>query len=76
MMNNHLGKIDISPTWRINFCSNLWGWKEDLSEYHSENFQTLRIRNFGDTSEAISVISAEEIEKLGLPVPGACLHYF
>ena len=28
---NHLGKLGISPIWRIQFFSNLWGWKEDLS---------------------------------------------
>ena len=74
--NSHLGNIWISPTWRIHFWSNLWGWKEDLSGYHSENFQTIRILNLEDTAEAISVISAEEIGKLGLPVLGSSLHCF
>ena len=73
---SHLGKLSINPTWRIHLCSNLWGWKEDLLGYHSEKFQTLRIRNFGDTTKSISVIFAEEIGKLGLPVPRASLHCF
>ena len=47
---DHLGKIRISLTWRFHFCSNLWGWKEDLSGYHIENFHTLMIQNFRDTS--------------------------
>ena len=74
--NSHLGKLSISPTWRIHFCSNLWGWKEDISGYLSDKFQTVRIRNFGDTAESISDISAEKIRKLGLTVPGASCHYF
>src|SRR5713101_3413372 len=34
--NSHLGTLNISPTWRIHFCSNLWGWKEYISGYFSE----------------------------------------
>ena len=74
--NSHLGKIRISPTWRIHLCSNLWGWKEDISGYLNEKFQTVRIRNFGDKAESISDISAKEIGKLGLTVPGASHHCF
>ena len=74
--NSHLGKMNISPTWRIHICSNLWGWKEDISSYLNAKFHTLRSQKFGDTTEAISVIFVEEIGKLGLLVPGASLHYF
>ena len=35
-----------------------------------------RIRNFRDTAETVSDIYAEEIGKLGLPIPGASLHCF
>ena len=37
--------------------------------YLSEKFQTHRIRNFIDIIETVTGISAEEIGKLGLPVP-------
>ena len=40
------------------------------------NFQTHRTSNFGDSIETVSVISTEEIGKLGLPIPGASLHCF
>ena len=66
MLNSHLRKLSIRPTWRIHFCSNLWGWKEDLLGYRSEKFQTVMIQNFGDTAESFSDISAKEIGKLGL----------
>ena len=66
----------ISPTWRIHFCSNLWGWKDDISSYLKEKFQNVRSRNFGDTAESISGISADKIGKLGLPVLGDSLHCF
>ena len=59
--NSHLGKLGLSPTWRIQFCSNLWGWKEDISSYLNAKFQTVRSRNFGDTAESISDNSTEEI---------------
>ena len=39
-------------------------------------FQKRRSSTFGDTAETVSGISAEEIGKLGLPVPGASLHCF
>ena len=39
-------------------------------------FQTQRSSNFGDIIETVTSISAEEIGKIGLPVPGASLHYF
>ena len=74
--NNYLGKIWISPTCRFHFFSNMWGWKEQLSGYHTKKFHTLRIWNFRDTVESISVISVEEIGKLGLHVLGSSLHYF
>ena len=80
MMNNpkisHLGKLLISPTWWIQFFSNMWGWKEDISCYLSAKFQTVRSRNFGDTTESISDISVEEIGKLGLSVLGVSHHCF
>ena len=60
--NTHLGKLNISPTWRIHFYSNLWGWKEYLLVYHSEKFQTLRIRNIRDTVESISIIFEKKLE--------------
>ena len=39
--------------------------------YLSEIFQTQKISNFGDITETVAGISAEEIGKLGLPVPGS-----
>ena len=39
-------------------------------------FQTERRNNCGDIVETVSGISAEEIGKLGLPVPGASLTIF
>ena len=47
-----------------------------MREYLSAKFQTQRSSNFGDITETVIEISAEEIEKLGLPVPGASLHCF
>ena len=44
--------------------------------YLSEKFKTYRSSNFGDIIETVTGISAEEIGKLGLPVPGASLPYF
>ena len=41
-------------------------WKMSNTEEH----------NLGDIIETVTCISAEEIEKLGLPVPGAFLHCF
>ena len=57
--NNHIGEYSISTTWRIQFYSNLWGWKEDISCYFSANLQTVRSPKFGDTIEAILNNSAE-----------------
>ena len=39
-------------------------------------FETKRSSNLGDIIETVIGISAEEIGNLGLPVPGASLHYF
>ena len=44
--------------------------------YLSAKFQTQRSSNFGDITETVTGISAEEIGKLGLPVTGASLHCF
>ena len=44
--------------------------------YLNAKFQTQRSSNFGDTAETVTGISAEEFGKLGLPVPGASLHFF
>ena len=44
--------------------------------YLIAKFQTHRSSNFGDITETVTGISAEEIGKLGLPVPEASLHYF
>ena len=44
--------------------------------YLSEKFQTQRISNLGNITETVTGISVEEIGKLGLPIPGASLHYF
>jgi len=41
-----------------------------MGGYLSEKFQTHRISNFGDIAETVTGISAEEIRKLGLPIPG------
>ena len=42
--------------------------------YISEKIQTHRSSNFGDITETVIGISAEEIGKLGLPVPGDSFH--
>ena len=44
--------------------------------YLSEKFQTQKSINFKDITETVTGISAEEIGKLGLPVPGASLYCF
>ena len=44
--------------------------------YLNAKFQTQMSINFGDITEIVTGISAEEIGKLGLPVSGASLHYF
>ena len=44
--------------------------------YLSEKVQTQGISNLGDITETVTGISAEEIGKLGLHVPGASLHCF
>ena len=44
--------------------------------YLRDKFHTQRSSNFGDITEIVTGISAEEIGKLGLPVPGASLHCF
>ena len=67
----HLGKMIINPSWW-----NLWCWIRDMWGYPSTKFQTQRSSNFGDITETVTDISAEEIGKLGLLVPGASLHYF
>ena len=72
----HLGKRIINPNWWYQFWWNLWCWIRDMLGYLSEKFQIQRISNFGDITETVTGISVEEIGKLGLPVPGASLHYF
>ena len=47
----------------------MWG-------YLSEKIQTYMSSNFRDIIEIGTGISAEEIGKLGLPVPGASLHCY
>ena len=47
-----------------------------MQGYLSTKFQTQRSSNFGDITEIVTGISAEEIGKLGLPVLGASLHCF
>ena len=42
----------------------------------SAKLQTQRSGNFRDITETVTCIFAEEIGKLGLPVPGASLHCF
>ena len=44
-----------------------------LPQYKISNIE---VRNFRDITETVTGISAEEIGKLRLPVPGASLHYF
>ena len=39
-------------------------------------FQTHKNSNFGYIIETVTGICAEEIGNLGIPVPGASLHYF
>ena len=65
----HLGKRIINPKWWNQFWWKLWCWIWDMRGYLSEKFQTYRISNFGYIIEIVTGISAEEIRKLGLPVP-------
>ena len=44
--------------------------------YRSDKFQTHRSSKFGDITETVTDILAEEIGKLGLPVLRASLHCF
>ena len=74
--NSHLWKLDISPTWRIQFFSKIWGWKEYIPGYLSEKFHIMRSRNFRDTIEEISDNYVEEIGKTRVPVLRASHHYF
>ena len=67
----HLGKMIINPNWW-----NLWCWIRDMWGYLSAKLQTQRSSNFGDITETVTIISAEEIGKLGLPVPKASHHCF
>ena len=73
---SHLGKRIRNPKWWNQFWWNLWFWIRDMLGYLSMKFRTHRISNFGDIIETVTGISAEEIRKLGLPVPGASLHCF
>ena len=73
---SHLGKMIISPNWWNKFWWNMWCSNRDRKRYLSMKFQTQRSSNFGDTTETVSGISAEEIGKLGLLVLGASLHCF
>ena len=72
----HLGKMIINPNWWNQLWWNLWCWIKDMRGYLSAKFQTHRSSNFRDITETVTGISAEEIGKLGLPVPGASLHFF
>ena len=72
----HLGKRILNSKWWNKFKWNLWCWIRDMRGYLSEKFQTQRISNFWDITEIVTGISAEEIRKLGLPVPGDSLHCF
>ena len=76
LVTGHLGKRIIKPKWWNQFWWNLWCWIRDMRAYLSTKFQTHRSSNFRDISEIATGISAEEIGKLGLPVPGASLHCF
>jgi hypothetical protein len=38
----HLGKVIIKFSWRIQYWSNLWGWKEDTSGYLRPKFRLRR----------------------------------
>ena len=72
----HLGKMIINPKWWNQCWWKLRCWIKDMQGYLSEKFMTQRISNFGDIIETVTGISAKEIRKLGLPVPGASLHCF
>ena len=72
----HLGKIIISPNWWNQFWWNMCFWIRDMLGCLITKFQTHMCSNFGDIIEIVIDISAEEIGKLGLLVPGASLHYF
>ena len=47
-----------------------------MRNHLKEKLQTQRSINFGDIIEIVTRIFVEEIGKLGLPGPGASLHYF
>ena len=72
----HLGKMIINPKWWNQFWWNLRLWIRDMRGYLSTKFQTYRRRNVRYIIEIVTRISAEEIGKLGLPIPGTSLHYF
>ena len=72
----HLGKRIINPKWWNQFWWNLWCWIRDMRFYLIVKFDTQKSSNFRDITETVTRISAEEIGKLGLPVPGASLHCF
>ena len=76
LVTGHLGKMIISPNWWNQFWWNLWCWIRDMRGYLSAKFQIQRSNNVGDITETVTSISAEEIGKLGLLVPGASLHCF
>ena len=73
---SHLEKRIVNPNWGNHFWWNLWFCIRDMWGYLSTKFQTQRSSNFRDITETVTGISTEEIGKLGLPVPGASLHYF
>ena len=72
----HLGKRIINPNWWNQFWWKIWCWIRDMWVYLINKFQTHMSINFWDIIETMIGISAEEIGKLGRPVPGASLHYF
>ena len=72
----HLGKRILKPKWWNQFWWNLWCWIREIRGYLSAKFQKYKSINFRDIIETVTGISAEEIGKLGLPVPRASLDCF
>ena len=72
----HLGKMIINTNWWNQFWWNIWFWIKDMRGYLSDKFYTYMSCNVRYIIETVTDISAEEIGKLGFPVPGASLHCF
>jgi hypothetical protein len=45
------GEVTITSTWHIKFLSDLWNYKEEISDNYRMEFHTQKGQNFGDTIE-------------------------